>query len=800
MPLSAPPPPPDLSPFNVVWDSPARNAADSMPVGGGDIGCNVWVENGDVLLYAQRSGSFNDVGEFLKIGRFRLNLTPNPFLAPSTFRQTLRLASGHIELIATGASGTASAFAAKIRVWVETGRPVIHLDIDADQAVSASISYESWRTSDRELKDGYYGERFGTFGLEGYPGQVIKRRDEIGFRDTGVLFYHRNPASGLMPDLLIRQQGLESHRASIRDHLSHLTFGGFLVGDGFSPVTTSAGRDGFYLGTPFKSWTLRSDAARTSHRLVVATRVEQTPDQPSWEKSVTTLAADALSAGSPAAAEAAFARTASWWREFWSRSWIVVTPPGGAAPASPVWQMARNYQLARYQLGATGGGDYPVKFNGGHFTFDPVAVDLAKPYDPDWRAWGGDIFTAQNQRLLYWPLLKSGDFDLLRPQFQLYLDALPGATVKVRESFGHEGAMFSEYASSTGLDHGNGWGWPAPSHRQRGPELPFGDSSVNGISGYGKPVERGIMANGAVSYHWESQLEHAFMMLELHRFNGADLGPLYPFIRSALVFFDEHYQLRQKLRTGRPLDDDGKLVLFPSTSCESYRGATNPTDLVAGLRACIQALLATQTGIVPAADRDYFAAYLNRLPALSFGEVAGERIVLPARSNLLYQNVECPQFYPLFPFNTYALGDPEIATFRATWKHGTFPKDMVQSWHQDGIFFARMGMTAEAADYNVRKLRDSERRFPTFWGPGHDWVPDHNWAGSGMIGLQEMLLQTPGRALLLFPAWPRDWDVHFKLHAPFNTTVEAVLRGGRVEHLVVTPESRRDDVVLFPNQ
>ena len=61
-------------------------------------------------------------------------------------------------------------------------------------------------------------------------------------------------------------------------------------------------------------------------------------------------------------------------------------------------------------------------------------------------------------------------------------------------------------------------------------------------------------------------------------------------------------------------------------------------------------------------------------------------------------------------------------------------------------------------------MENAPRRFPTFWGPGHDWVPDHNWGGSGMIGLQEMLLQTNGNKILLFPAWPKDWDVQFKVN------------------------------------
>ena len=107
-----------------------------------------------------------------------------------------------------------------------------------------------------------------------------------------------------------------------------------------------------------------------------------------------------------------------------------------------------------------------------------------------------------------------------------------------------------------------------------------------------------------------------------------------------------------------------------------------------------------------------------------------------------------------------------------------------------------MGMAAEAADFNTRKLQDSPRRFPTFWGPGHDWVPDHNWGGSGMIGLQEMLMQTVDDRIVLFPAWPSEWDVDFKLHAPGNTTVECSFKDGEVVKLEVSPESRREDIVM----
>jgi len=288
--------------------------------------------------------------------------------------------------------------------------------------------------------------------------------------------------------------------------------------------------------------------------------------------------------------------------------------------------------------------------------------------------------------------------------------------------------------------------------------------------------------------------------LTYHRFTGADISRYIPFIENAVVFFNEHYRKREKMRSGKELDDNGQLVIHPSTSCESYRGATNPADVIAGLQACLEAILELDDEALKLRDKTYYRAFLDSLPPFTYAEVKGDRILQPAKSWKRYQNVECPQFYPLFPFDRFDLlggNRDHLEVFRNTWKHGTFAKNLVKSWHQDGIFFARMGLTAEATDFNTRKLDDSPRRFPTFWGPGHDWVPDHNWGGSGMIGLQEMLLQTLGSELRLLPAWPKEWDVDFKLHAPHQTTVTGRVRNGKLLEVQVQPESRRKDLVVM---
>ncbi|HVW63252.1 MAG TPA: DUF5703 domain-containing protein, partial [Puia sp.] len=112
---------------NVVWNSPSKNAAGSMPCGGGDVGLNVWVEDGDLLFYIARSGTFDENNSFLKLGRVRLTLSPNPW-TKDRFRQELTLRDGGIKFN----SGSTEA-----RIWVDVMRPVIHISINGRQALNA---------------------------------------------------------------------------------------------------------------------------------------------------------------------------------------------------------------------------------------------------------------------------------------------------------------------------------------------------------------------------------------------------------------------------------------------------------------------------------------------------------------------------------------------------------------------------------------------------------------------------------------------------------------------------------------
>jgi len=56
-------------------------------------------------------------------------------------------------------------------------------------------------------------------------------------------------------------------------------------------------------------------------------------------------------------------------------------------------------------------------------------------------------------------------------------------------------------------------------------------------------------------------------------------------------------------------------------------------------------------------------------------------------------------------------------------------------------------------------------------------------------------MQSEDEKIILFPAWPKEWDVEFKLRAPYNTTVEGIYRNGEVELLKVKPEWRAENVI-----
>lgn len=749
-----------LNKYNVCWNSQSNNSSESMPLGGGDIGLNVWVENGDILFYIARSGTFDENNELLKLGRCRLRLEPNLFANPDfQFKQELRLYDG--DMMIEGKNGDETV---RIHLWVDVFSPQVHIEVKSSSEVKLTAFAENWRNTDQLVSA---IRRHSCFSYSGFPGELFTYKDSIRFEDNGVLWYHRNREDQLLFDFCVRQQELEPIKDKLSNPQKGLTFGAFFSGEEMKPGKPGTGK---YVDTPFSFWSIESEKPQKEHTVTLKLHTAQTQSAEVWEKSIFEI--------KPTISQE---KTKEWWHQFWQRSYVFINS-GINNPDNKGWQVGRNYQLLRYMLGCNAYGQYPTKFNGGLFTTDPVFVkQFAAPNHetPDYRSWGGGSHTAQNQRLVYWPMLKSGDFDMMHSQFNFYNRSLKNNELRSRFYWGHEGCSFTEHPETFGLPAASLWGFD------------------KGVRKRKSSTEYGEITNDYVKYHYTNQLEFAFMILKYHQYTGKDIQEYISFINSSVIFFFEHYKYLNKERTGKALDENGKLMLFPSTAAETYKNIANPTDLCAALKAVVLAIIDLPEMYISSNEKAAWKVKLNQIPDLTYGEVKGHRILVPGKNLSAPINQEITELYPVFPYELYGIGLPDIQTAVDTWKYGTFARNYI-SWHQDGIFCARLGLAEEARKITIQKLEDSIRKFPAFWGPGHDYVPDHNWGGSGMIGLQDMLMQCVGDNIYLLPAWSKDWDVEFKLHALGNTVINCKVKNGKISHLQITPESRMKNLIIAP--
>jgi hypothetical protein len=758
--------------YNIVWTTQSKNASESMPCGGGDIGLNVWVENGELLIYAARSGSFNEDNALMKAGRIRIKLFPNPFDG-KIFKQELHLKEGYVTV-----DGENNGIKATVRIWVDVFNPVAHFEINSNKKIVVEAVYESWRYQDRVIKA---RENFGNSWKWAPPKNKIYTKDEISFSTGGVLFCHHNGERTIF-DTTVNQQGMDAVRDQLYNPLKNLAFGGLFRGKDFLDAGTT---EGVYANTDFKGWKLKSKKPAKQHSLSLVLHTEQVRDFGEWHQAlkIPLLHSDDKNV---------FNRTQQWWKEFWSRSFIQIDKTNTNSKA---WEIGRNFQLFRYMLACNAHGSWPTKFNGGLFTVDPVYTDTSFKLTPDYRNWGGGLHTAQNQRLVYFPMIKNGDWDLLKSQLDFYLRILKNAELRSKVYWGHDGACFTEQMENYGL----------PDYAEYGTKRPV-------------DFDKGVEYNAWLEYTWDTVFEFCLMMLEEEQYTGKDISDKIPFIESCLRFFDEHYQYLAKKRGAKTLTEGGQLVLYPGSGAETFKMAYNSTATIAALytittgltRANYKLMYADyskgnhpkiDTAMTMAASRRhiYLSELFMRIPLLDTQSFNGHTTIAPAKTWERINNTESPQLYPVYPWGMFGVGKPDLGIALNTWNLDTnvikFRSHV--GWKQDNIWAARLGLTDEAWKLTSLKLQNSERRFPAFWGPGFDWVPDHNWGGSGMIGLQEMLMQVDDKRILLFPAWPKNIDVHFKLHAPYNTIIEAEWRDGKLELLKVFPEERRKDVEVM---
>jgi alpha-L-fucosidase 2 len=735
---------PFVSVNDVTWTEPGHNENDSMPIGNGDLAANVWTEqNGDLMLLVAKADAWTELGKLVKLGRVRVKIAPNPFAGAAGFQQILRLEKGSVE-IKSGAN--------VVLVWVDANRPVIHVEATLEHPATMQASLELWRTKTHPYNEPS-PDKGGLFEMGDHAIPLNFEADTVLPASANrATWYHFN-SSSIYP-ILLKQEHLEALSQKYPDPLLHRCFGAALTGLGL--VSSD-------------DHTMKSAAPERSLRLDLIGLTKTGVASPeAWKSDLDSL----VKKVNAVPIDSARAAHQQWWQDFWNRSWIHVS---GTADAAKVSQ---GFIMQRYMLAASSRGAFPTKFNGGLFTVGhdmPANVESTnKDHNPDFRAWGSSYWN-QNNRLLYWPLIETGDFDLLKPWFDMYVNALPLAKDRTQAYFHHAGAAFIETGYFWGLPNLNDFGW---------------DNSTTELR------------SEWMRYHIQGTLEVISQMLDEYDVTqDAEFArkDIIPFADAIVTYYNLHW----------PRGEDGKIKMTPVQSLETYqRIAVNPTPDIAGLKHVMTRLLELPAAWTSPQQKSIWSKELTDLPAIPIGKTAngkllpfgagdpdGQLTILPAESYGKTSNKENPELYVVFPYRLYGVGKPDLSLALNTFAARRFPWDVC--WGQDGPQSAVLGLTAVAKKAVIDEFTDyGDERFSWFWKAGGDWIPDLDDGGTGMITLESMLIQYDGKRIQLLPAWPNDWTADFKLHAPYRTTVEGHVENGRITDLKVTPQSRAKDVVV----
>ena len=90
----------------------------------------------------------------------------------------------------------------------------------------------------------------------------------------------------------------------------------------------------------------------------------------------------------------------------------------------------------------------------------------------------------------------SGDFALMKPFFDMYINAIPLAKYRTQKYFKHEGAYFPETLTPWGSYLNDNYGWDRSKY------------------------EDGVSENKYIRYYWQSGIELCKMMFDYYEFTN----------------------------------------------------------------------------------------------------------------------------------------------------------------------------------------------------------------------------------------------------------------------------------------
>lgn len=704
------------APESIVWNEISEDESASFPFGNGEVAGNVWAEKNGMYVYLTRNDCFSELGRLLKTGKIKLSVDSCSW--DEGCKQKLDLENGMVEITNSKMS---------VKVFADSKLPIIWIHGKLQNPSNVSIEPVIWRDSPHIISgdkptnvwDG--DEIMSAWTFRSFKGDLpYPESADVTFSlDNCIGFFHHNDTSGY--EFTLKNNHLNN--IGVKDPIKDRTFGAMLKSDNM---------------TKTEGGILKSEKPISEFTIKVAVTSFPSCSPENWKQQTLSVleSSDTF--------DQAEDRTKSYWNDKWSKSYLKISTPDTVTGK----KITELYNCQRWMTLCAGKSSYPIKFNGSIFTLSPYKINGIKDLTPDFRMWG-DAYWWQNTRLPYYPMLKTGDWETIRHLAEFYHSLMPAFREQAKVYYGIDGAILPEtitqYGTFAPCDYG------------------LGADSTGPI-------------NMNIRHIFQDPLEFIHLMMDCYRYSGNE-----EFLKKEIVPMSEDFL--DFFISYAKIDSLGKMRMKNTQSLETYWfGVENDMPTVAGLHAVVKdfTTLPSDT-LIPtelAKKIEYIKKALPDIPTEK-GSEGNLRFAPAEKYDSREGNSENPALMVVFPFEVCNFTSPDVEVGRQAFRDRKFKNHF--GWARDCQEAAILGMTEEAKDELLIRIENKNAafKFPTYFGPNFDWVPDQDHGGNLMTSIQDLVIQSYDGKVYLLPAFPKDWDVQFRFAVPGEASVWGNYKGGK---------------------
>ncbi len=507
-----------------------------------------------------------------------------------------------------------------------------------------------------------------------------------------------------------------------------------------------------------------------------------------------------------------------WWRDFWSRGFIHMHSADGVADF-----VAQNYTYFLYVMASCSRGEYPARFGG-----------MLWYSNGDLRAWGS-LYWWANQSCLYNGLAPTNRFELLDPTFSMYTKMYDACALAAKQQWGSSGIWIPETTWFDGEPRlpddiadeirqlyllQKPWNDRSDAFMRMARSQQSFNSRWNWISQDGHYdlgewvlEDKGAPPFGHVTHIFGTTAKIAYLYWQKYEYTQDEKWlreHAYPMMRGCIEFYRNFPNLSKEA--------DGKYHIHHTNSNEPAWGVRDSDEDLSALHGLLPITIrAAEILNVDPDLRDTWKEFLANLApiptsdtpdALKLENYTGPRVWVkgtkPAAKagGMLPDGNTLPEWN--FDLATVNTSDPEMLklandTLDGFFRRGVTSETSVGTLSRIPIAAAAMGRP-DAVKYLVpNQVRHNERptaegievfrnRFALREGPG---ATECERLGRAAEALHTALLQSappmPGADSIIrvFPAWPKEWDVTFKLLARGAFLISSSMQAGKIQFVEI---------------